>query len=50
MNVFAGPDAMRDLGLSASLPSDRVVDMLWIAWLAVPTLVSGALLKWRKVA
>lgn len=50
MNVFAGPDALADLGLSASLPSARVIDLLWLAWLALPTLASGALLKWRKVA
>jgi Cu-processing system permease protein len=50
MHAFAGPDALRELGLRTSLPPRSVVSALWLGWLCVPPLVSGALLKWRKVA
>ncbi len=50
MYAFAGPDALRELGLSASLPPPQVIAALWLAWLLVPPLLSGLLLQRRKVA
>jgi len=50
MYAFAGPDALRELGLSTTLPSSGVIAALWLGWLVLPPLLSGALLKWRKVA
>jgi len=50
MQAFAGPDMLQDLGLGAGLPNVRWTWALWLAWLAIPTALSGALLSRRKVA
>lgn len=50
MYDFAGPDALRELGLAANLPSPRIIAGVWLAWLGLPPLLSGMLLAWRKVA
>ncbi len=50
MYAYAGPDALRELGLATSLPSGRIIASIWLGWLMLPPLLSGLLLKWRKVA
>ncbi|MDJ0790238.1 MAG: ABC transporter permease subunit [Myxococcota bacterium] len=49
MNAFAGPDALRELGIAADLPGDGASAMLWGLWLLVPAGISGILLARRKV-
>jgi Cu-processing system permease protein len=49
MQSFAGTDVMQDLGLTGALPGSLATALLWIAWIALPTALSGALLSWRKV-
>ena len=48
MQSFAGPDVLRDLGMSVSLPGGRMIAFLWIAWLALPLLASGLLMSRRQ--
>lgn len=50
MNVFAGPEVLRDLGVTTGLPTREVIAGLWAFWLVVPVVGSGFLLKRRKVA
>jgi Cu-processing system permease protein len=50
MQAFAGPDPLQDLGLGVGLPGPGWTAALWLAWLAVPTALSGVLLSRRKVA
>jgi len=49
MHAFAGSDALQDLGLTSQLPGPLVTSLLWLGWLIVPALISGALLSRRKV-
>lgn len=49
MQSFAGPEVLRDLGMSVSLPGPNAVAMIWVAWLTVPVLVSGLLMSRRQV-
>lgn len=49
METFAGPEVLRDLGLSSGLPGPFSVALLWSAWLVVPAAASGALLRRQKV-
>jgi Cu-processing system permease protein len=50
MQVFAGPEVLRELGVSTGVPSPSVIYALWFAWFTVPALLSGALLSRRKIA
>ena len=50
MQAFAGPDVLLDLGMTATLPGAGGIAALWLAWLVLPSLASGLLLSWRKVA
>jgi len=50
MYAYAGTNALRELGLATGLPSPGTLAAVWIAWLLLPALASGALLKWRKIA
>ncbi len=50
MHAFAGPEVLQDLGVHTGLPSPTLTGMLWLAWICVPALLSGALLSHRKVA
>ena len=49
MQSFAGPEVLRDLGMSVSLPGSGVIAMIWAGWLVVPILVSGLLMSRRQV-
>jgi hypothetical protein len=49
MHAFAGPEVLHDLGLTTGLPGAATTWLLWGAWLAVPTAISGVLLSRRKV-
>jgi len=50
MEVFAGPEVLRDLGVQTGAPETPVIFALWSAWIVAPALLSGALLSRRKVA
>lgn len=49
MQVFAGPDVLRDLGMTASLPGPLSVSALWAGWLVLPSVASGFLLDREKM-
>lgn len=49
MDVFAGPEVLRDLGLASGLPGPLTTGLLWGAWLVLPAALSGALLRRQKV-
>lgn len=49
MYQFAGPDVLRDLGMTTGLPGTAITWLLWCGWIVVPALISGALLSRRKV-
>lgn len=49
MQAFAGPEVLRELGMTAALPGTAVIGALWAGWLLVPSLVSGVLLTREKV-
>jgi Cu-processing system permease protein len=49
MEVFAGADALQELGIGAGLPAPSTTALLWCAWLVLPTAASGLLLARRKV-
>ncbi|MBW2313319.1 MAG: ABC transporter permease [Deltaproteobacteria bacterium] len=49
MQVFAGPEVLRSLGMTVALPGLGTVCLLWTAWLVLPTAVSGILLTREKV-
>jgi Cu-processing system permease protein len=49
MQSFAGPEVLRDLGMSVSLPGARTVGLLWLAWLLLPLLASGLMMSRRQV-
>ena len=46
---LAGPDVLRDLGMTTGLPGTAITWLLWCGWIVVPALISGALLSRRKV-
>jgi len=50
MQAFAGPEVLRELGMTATLPGVGTIALLWLAWLLLPTLCSGILLSREKVA
>jgi Cu-processing system permease protein len=50
MQAFAGPEVLRDLGMTATLPGSAAVALLWGAWIVVPSVASGILLSREKVA
>jgi len=50
MNAFAGPDMLRELGLTAALPGPVVSALIWTVWLVGPLALSGLLLSRRRVA
>jgi Cu-processing system permease protein len=49
MQAFAGPEVLRDLGMTATLPSGTTTALLWSAWLVIPSVASGILLSREKV-
>jgi Cu-processing system permease protein len=49
MEVFAGPEVLKDLGLATGLPGPVTTAGLWAGWLLVPAILSGALLRRQKV-
>lgn len=49
MQAFAGPEVLRDLGMTVALPGRGTLWLLWVAWLVLPTAVSGILLDREKV-
>ncbi|MCH7869566.1 MAG: ABC transporter permease [Myxococcales bacterium] len=49
MYQLAGPDVLRDLGMTTGLPGTAITWLLWCSWIVVPALISGALLSRRKV-
>jgi len=49
MQSFAGPEALRDLGMVVALPSAGTISMIWLGWLALPVLLSGLLMSRRQV-
>jgi Cu-processing system permease protein len=50
MHAFAGPEVLRDLGMTAALPGIGGMSLLWAAWLVLPSVCSGILLSREKVA
>jgi Cu-processing system permease protein len=50
MYEFAGADVLQELGLKNGLPGPFVTSLIWLAWLTIPTAISGALLSRRSVA
>ncbi|MAE95733.1 MAG: hypothetical protein CL910_13840 [Deltaproteobacteria bacterium] len=49
MQVFAGPELLRSLGMTVALPSPGTLGLLWTGWLVLPTAASGILLAREKV-
>jgi Cu-processing system permease protein len=49
MQSFAGPEVLRDLGMSVSLPGSKVIALIWLGWLALPVLASGLFMSRRQV-
>ena len=49
LQSFAGPDALRDLGMTVALPASGILALIWSAWLAFPVLLSGLLMSRRQV-
>jgi len=49
MHALAGPEVLTGLGMTASLPSQAASAGIWAGWLLGPVVVSGLLLKYRKV-
>jgi len=48
MHTFAGPEVLRELGMTAALPGASVLAMIWGAWMLIPNLVSGWFLAREK--
>lgn len=48
MHSLAGPDALEDLGLTATIPGTGATAGIWAAWIVLPTLASGLLLRARR--
>ncbi len=49
MRELAGPDVLESLGMTASVPGAAASWAIWLAWIAGPVVVSGAILSRRKV-
>jgi Cu-processing system permease protein len=50
MQAFAGPEVLRDLGMTASLPGPLLTSLIWGGWIIVPSLLSGLILTREKVS
>lgn len=50
MQVFAGPDVLADLGMTATLPGPIIVAAIWAAWLLLPGIASGAILSKARIS
>ncbi len=48
MTLFAGPDGLKNLGLAVPLPSAALSAGIWAAWIALPPVISGLLLRFEK--
>ena len=48
MSVFAGPDALKNLGLAVPLPSGALSAGIWATWIVIPPMVSGLVLHFEK--
>jgi hypothetical protein len=48
MYDFAGPEVLRDLGLTTGLPGPAATWLIWCSWIVIPAVISGALLSRRK--
>ena len=48
MSIFAGPDALENLGLAVPLPSAALSAGIWAAWIVIPPVLSGFLLRYEK--
>jgi Cu-processing system permease protein len=49
MQSFAGPEVLRDLGMSVALPGRGLVALIWVAWVGLPVVASGLLMSQRRV-
>ena len=49
MQALAGPDVLRNLGMTVAMPDPAAISLLWGAWLVLPSAVSGMLLSREKV-
>jgi Cu-processing system permease protein len=49
MTSFAGPEVLRDLGMSVSLPGAGRIWLIWLAWLSLPLLASGVIMHRRQI-
>lgn len=49
MQAFAGPDFLRDMGMTAVVPGGAASALLWGAWLVLPGLAGGVLLSRARV-
>jgi hypothetical protein len=50
MSRFAGPDTLGNLGMTAKLPTALGSAAIWVAWIALPALTSGVLLRFERVS
>jgi len=50
MEATSGPAVLESLGMADSLPSAGARIAIWGAWIVTPILLSGGLLRWRRVA
>jgi Cu-processing system permease protein len=46
--VFGATDALAGLGIAVPSPRSLTAILLWLGWIIVPLLFSGAVLSWRK--
>jgi Cu-processing system permease protein len=49
MQSVAGPEVLRDLGMSVALPGPGIIASIWLAWLALPVAASGLLMSRGQV-
>ncbi len=49
MQALAGPEVLRNLGMTVAMPDLAAISLLWGAWLVLPTAASGMLLSREKV-
>jgi Cu-processing system permease protein len=49
MTRFAGPDTLGNLGMTAKLPTAAGSAAIWAAWIGLPVLLSGVLLRFERV-
>jgi Cu-processing system permease protein len=50
MTRFAGPDVLGNLGMTAKLPTALGSASIWAAWIALPPLLSGVMLRFEKAS